>query len=264
MDIKIKIPSSISLELSDRALTEDVIDKSTSGEFMDLLGSNSYIGVADHEHGGQRVHQFLGIDCDDVKYVSALLSPSHLFLSAAIELYQISEQKRLVTFPTCGKKSNNPNLILLNFESGYTHECFTDFLKTRGSSIIVLVSALENFMNQQIPNDYIHHWTAKGENHTWNHKQMENSASFKMKLVEILPLATNKEDLWESCSEELSLINELYRHRKEFVHLKTKSKEDWKRYSDAFDHMVIFELHDAIDAVIKVMNYVSDDFVEIE
>lgn len=260
--MKIKIPSHISLKINEVALKRDVIDKSFKGKDKALPDSNKLIGLAEHRNGVKRVYQFLGVEYNGVKYLSALPSPTHLFLSAAVELYQISEQRKNKNFINCGKQLDIPNSAILDFEQGDTNECFTDFLKTRSSSIIMLVSALENFMNQQIPNDYTYIWFDK-KNHKKkkNHDEIENNVSFNNKLEYVIPDACKSKELWKNNSEELNIIKELYSHRKEFVHLKTKSEKEWKRYFEAFDNMVKFDMNKAIQAVIKIMNIISPEFV---
>jgi len=244
-------------------MKRDVIDNSLKGKDKILPDSNNLIGIVEHGNGDQRVYQILGVDYNGVKYISALPSPTHLFLSTAVELYQISEQRKHNNFPDCGKKFDKPNFAILDFEQGDTHECFTDFLKTRTSSIIMLVSALENFINQQIQQDYTYTWFDKKKNihKKWNHDEIENSISFNTKLKYVMPKACKLKDLWTNNSEELSIIQELYNYRNEFVHLKTKSEEEWKRYSETFDKMVKFDMNKAIHAVIKIMNIISPEFV---
>jgi len=262
--LKIKIPSQINRKISDEA---DVIDNSMKGRGGgNLPDSNNLIGIAEHGNGDPRVYQILGVEYNGVKYISALPSPTHMFLSTAVELYQISENRKQANFPKCATKMSTPKLAILQFQNGYTHECFTDYLKAKTTSIIMLISALENFMNQQIPQDYTYTWfdKKKDKTKTWNYDEIENSISFNTKLKYVIPRACDRENLWGDYSEELDIIQKLYSHRKEFVHLKTKSKEEWKRYADAFDQMVNFNLEEAIKAVIKIMNIISPEFVEEE
>ncbi|MCB0408837.1 MAG: hypothetical protein KDD29_01375 [Flavobacteriales bacterium] len=256
--MKIKIPSQLNKKIEGLSIQQDVIENSTKGESAKI--SSNLIGVTEHQDGEQRVNQFLAVENDSIKYISAFPSPTHLYLSTAIELYQVSEHRKNINFLKCGTKTHDDKIVLLEFENGYTHECFTDYFKAKTTSIIMLVSSLEIFMNQHIHQNYTYTW----KDEKWNHEKIENKLSFNIKLEHVIPDACDLKNLWKENFEDLNIIKNLYNQRKEFVHLKTKSKEDWKRYTDSFDSLTKFDLKEAIEASITFMNTVSPGFIEIE
>ena len=226
--------------------------------------NNKFIGVIKHKDGNNRVYQLLGIEHEDRFYISALPSPTQLYLTTALELYEISEQRKSINFKNCGKQSNDSNVYLLDFDEGYTHECYTDYIKSRISSIIMLVSTLENFMNQVIPEDFVYSKEVKGEVRKYNHRKIEDNISFMEKLQFVVPAAINQIDFWNNKAQELESLIELYKHRKEFIHLKTKSEEEWKRYSDVFSQMLKFDILNAITITIGIINAIEKNFIETE
>ncbi len=262
--MKIKIPAQISLNITDEAFNRDVKSNSMKGSAQDFQESKNLIAIYEHSESNRKVYQMLDVESKGNKYVSALPSPTHLFLTSAIELFELSEYRKLKDFPECSTPMNESNLFLLNFEPGYTHECYTDYIKARISCIILLVSTIENFMNQVIPNDFIFEREEKSELKRYNKKKIERVISFKDKLEQVIPKAIKNEDFWTTRNIELSNILTLYQHRKEFIHLKTKSEDEWKRYSDVFRSMLDFDLLRAINTVISIINQIEDDFIEFE
>lgn len=128
----------------------------------------------------------------------------------------------------------------------------------------MLVSALESFMNQIIPNNFAYTKKDKNGQKNYNHTKIENGISFKEKLEFVVPLAINQENFWKARCKDLDIINELYNHRKNMIHLKTKSKNELERYSEVFSEMLAFDLLKAINATINIFNSIEDNFVEIE
>ena len=261
--MKIKIPAQTHRNITNEAFERDVKTNSQVGNIKTFPKSDNLIGIAEYKDGTKKVYQMLSIKVGDKKYISALASPTHLFLSAAIELYQLSEIRKFENFPKCGKKLKDSDLHCLDFEPGYTHECYNDFLKARITSIIMLVSALENFMNQQIPVDFKYHTKGKKPKE-YDVYAIEKKVFFKEKMEDVLPKALKQEDLWETRTEDLKVLLELYEQRKAFIHLKTKSEEEWNRYSDVFSSMLEFNILEAINTTISFMNSVNENFVEVE
>ena len=69
---------------------------------------------------------------------------------------------------------------------------------------------------------------------------------------------------WATYPEEKIVIEDLYDNRKNIIHLKTNSDDDFKRYFSAIDKMLDLDILASIDATIKFMNVVSPGFVEMQ
>ncbi len=264
--MKIKVPAQSRRHITDIVFQRNIKEDSQVGDSLNSSTSN-FISIVEHETGEKIVYQFLSVDVDNEKYLSALANPVHLFLSTAIEMYELSENRRK-DFPKYSKEDKDSNLFLLDFNAGYTNEYYNNFFKARITSMIMLVSALESFMNQIIPNNFeCTIVNNKGEEILFkNKKEIESSkASFKLKIEQIIPKAINQGHFWDSEKDDLkkTLLN-LYKQRTIFIHLKTQTEDEWSRYSTAFEKMLKFDLKKAIDFSIRFMNFINENFVEIE
>ncbi|MBW6483788.1 MAG: hypothetical protein K0B10_12100 [Vicingaceae bacterium] len=261
--MKIKIPAQAKKTIPNDALNRDV--KPITKEITDLHKdiSNNLILIVGHKTGEKKVYQSLAVNVNDKKYFSVLANPIHLFLSTAIEMYELSEIRKSINFPKCGKKDNNSNLFLLEFEPGYTHECYNDFIKARITSIIMLVSAIESFMNQQLTLDFKYQTKGK-KSKEFDIETIEKKIFFKEKIEDVLPKAIKREGFWKTEKDTLKVLHNLYEQRKTFIHLKTHSEDELLRYSIAFEKMIEFDLLEAINYTIKFMNLVEENFIEVE
>lgn len=261
--MKIKIPAQAKKTITNEALSRDI--KPVTKEITDLHQdiSNNLILIAEHKTGEKKVYQSLAVNVDDKKYFSALANPIHLFLSTAIEMYELSEIRKSINFPKCGKKDINSDLFLLDFDAGFTHECYNDFIKARITSIIMLVSSIESFINQQLTPDFKYHTNGK-KSKEYDVEAIEKKIFFKEKIEDVLPKAIKREDFWEKEKVTLKVLHNLYEQRKTFIHLKTHSEDELLRYSIAFEKMIEFDLLEAINSTINFMNLVEENFIEIE
>lgn len=191
-------------------------------------------------------------------YVSALPNPVHLFLTLGIENYDLSEEIKQTKFRKCGQQLGD-DIFLLPIEENGTHQCYNDYIKYRSSSIIMLVSALEAFLNHIIPNDFIY----KTEKKNYSKIEIESpKIFFKDKLEKVIPQYLEQESFWDNISEMKSVILNLYKIRKSLIHLKTNAEDDFKAYFDAIDEMLDFDIGNCIDSLVNFMNIVKSNFVE--
>lgn len=262
--MKIKIPPHACPMIAEESLNKISSAESANNNNFNRNNSNNYIVIAKHEGEKERVYQMLGIKHDEKQYISVLPNPTHLFLTSSLEFFEFSEKIKSDDFIRFSKQGNDTNLYLLDFSYGCTNLSYTSYIKAVTSSIIMLVSALESFMNQIIPNNFAYAKKDKNGQKNYNHTKIENRISFKEKLEFVVPLAINQEDFWKTRRKDLDIINELYDHRKNMIHLKTKSKNELERYSEVFSEMLGFDLLKAINATINIFNSIEDNFVEIE
>jgi hypothetical protein len=262
--MKIKIPPHAYPIIAEESLVKISPAESANKDNFNHNDSNNYIVIAKHEGEKERVYQMLGIKHDEKQYISVLPSPTHLFLTSSLEFFEFSKKIKSDDFIRFSKRGNDTNLFILDFEYGCTNQSYTSYIKAVTSSIIMLVSALESFMNQIIPKNFSYRKEDKNGEKNYNHKKIENGISFKEKLELVVPLAINQKDFWRTRSENLDIINELYNHRKNMIHLKTKSEDELNRYSVVFSEMLSFDLLKAINATINIFNSIEENFVEIE
>lgn len=262
--MKIKIPPYPSFKITEQAFQRDVVSNSTSSDNSSVLNSNQLVLITEFKTGERRVIRCRSIRHKSNLYVSSFPNPVHLFLSLAIEHYNNSENIKENNFQKCGKKFGD-DMYLLDFEEEGTHECYNHYVKYRASSIIMLVSAIEAFLNHIIPNDFIYNTIRDSKQIQLNKTQIESTKVwFSDKLTNVIPQCINNINFWDNLANEKDLILALYGHRKSIIHLKTNAEDDLTRYFDVIDKMLDFDISDSIDATIRFMNAASDKFVEFE
>ncbi len=261
--MKIKIPPYPNFKITEQAFNRDVISNSTN--INDTLGfSNQLIMIPEFKNGERRVIKARPVKYQNKLFVTAFPNPVHLFLSVSIEHYNHSEKIKETNFLKCGKKIGE-DIYLLDIEENGTHSCYNHYIKYRASSIIMLVSSLEAYLNHIIPNDFVYKTIRNGKPVELNKKKIESSAvTFKNKLTELIPQLLCKNDFWVKNSQEKESIIELYENRKNIIHLKTNSQEDFERYFSVIDKMLDLDISKSINATIKFMNLVTNNFVEFE
>lgn len=224
--------------------------------------------VVKYKNGDERVIRSRPVRHLNNLYVTAFPNPVHLFFSVAIEHFNQSEEIKSRNFPKCGKKIGK-DIFILDIEENGTHECYNHYVKYRTSSIVMLVSAIEAFLNHIIPNDfkYTCEKTKNGKTKevTFSKKQIESSAvSFNEKLVKVIPQMLNNESFWGDLENEKRSILDLYSNRKNLIHLKTNAEDDLSIYFNVIDEMLDLDIAKCIESITKFMNEVETDFIEFE
>ena len=258
----IKIPPYPNYKISSSGISNI---KSNSIKKEDSNGlSNQLICIGEFKDGEKKVFRSRPIRHLDKLYFSAFPNPVHLFLSSGIEHFNNSEEIKSTNFPKCGKQMGN-DLFLLDIESNGTHKCHNNYIKDRCSSIVMLVSSLEAFMNHIIPNDFVYKTTRKNNPVEFDKIQIESpKVSFKEKLEEVIPQVTDSIVFWNGLSDELKDLSTLYNTRKKIIHLKTNAEDDFSAYFNEIDEMLELDLHSIIQSIIVFMNKVKVDFIEFE
>ncbi|MDF1674804.1 MAG: hypothetical protein P1U44_03725 [Vicingaceae bacterium] len=264
--MKVKIPPYPNFKITEKAIS-DVENQSVKKTDSSGL-SNQLVIVVKFKNGADRVIRSRPVRHLNNLYVSAFPNPIHLFLSVAIEHFNQSEEIKSKNFPKCGKKIGE-DIYILDIEENGTHECYNHYIKYRSSSIVMLVASLEAFLNHIIPNDY-KYTTQRTKNGTskevvFPKKKIESGAvSFSEKLDTLIPKMLNNESFWVDLESEKNSIKELYRNRKNIIHLKTNAEDDLTAYFNVIDEMLDLDVFSCINATTKFMNSVKKDFIEFE
>jgi hypothetical protein len=259
--MKINIPPYPNYKITDEAFSRDVESKSVKK--TDSKGmSNQLILVVEFKTGEKKVLKARPVRHNGKLYITAFPNPVHLFLSLAVEHFIISEQVKENNFPKCGKKCGD-DMYLLDIDANGTHDCFNDYIKYRVSSIIMLVSSLEAFLNHIIPNDFIYKTKRKNKEVTLNKADIEGpQVIFREKLTEIVPQSIKKDFFWDNIQSEKNTILDLYENRKNLIHLKTNAENDFDIYFQTIDKMLDLDINAAIDSTILFMNQAVPNFIE--
>ena len=212
--------------------------------------------------GEKRVIRSRPIKHEENRYVSAFPNPVHIFLSIAVEHYTLSESIKNENFPKCGKKYGD-NLFLLDIEENGTHTCHNNYIKYRSSSIVMLVSSIEAFLNHIIPNDFIYKTERKGKPIEFDKIAIESPRiSFSEKLQKVIPQYLESLNKKTNFDKEFKSILSLYKNRRNIIHLKTNAEDDLKAYFDEIDQMLELDIKESIDNTVNFMNKVKTEFIE--
>ena len=117
-------------------------------------------------------------------------------------------------------------------------------------------------------NDFIYKTIRNTKDKEFNKKDLEGvNVSFREKLIEVVPKLPqsiiNGFD-WENLQTEKSIILDLYKNRKNLIHLKTEAKNDFDMYILTIDKMLDFDIHLAINSIVKFMNTATPNFINFE
>jgi len=260
--VKIKIPAYPNFEITESSI-ENIDSNTIEGTNSKPL-SSKLIMISKTEDGERRVIRVRPVKHDNNIYISAFPNPVHLFLSAAVEHFKLSEDIKITNFPKCGRKMGDDIYLLENEENG-THTCYNNYMKYRTSSIVMLVSSLEAFLNHIIPNDFIYKTKRKNKDIEFNKIDIESPRiSFREKLVEVIPQYLRNIELNPNLKIENKAILELYENRRNLIHLKTNAEDDFTAYFNEIDKMLEFDLNNSLEKAISFMNKVKPEFVKLE
>ena len=124
--------------------------------------------------------------------------------------------------------------------------------------IINLFTALESFLNQQIPTSFQYLRESKKSTEIFNYGQIMEHIDFKTKLTQIIPKIAEK-DFMKNQTPTNQYIWNLKEFRDDIVH--TKPKAEHPLYEDLMKKSLNFKYDKAIDAVAKLMNYYQSNYI---
>jgi len=227
-----------------------------------------YIVLAEYTTGEKRIVLMRPIIGDQKIFTAVFPDPVLLFLSQAVNDFNLSEILRKNHFLQNSKKYKGQNLYLLDAPFNETNQQYTLFVQNRITSIILLAASIEAFLNSQIKDDFI--WekiTPSGKIKKYNRGKIESAAvRFEEKIQDILPEVLGQKDFWTNNQSLLNSIKSTYSLRNDFIHLKYYKEKNMgllPAFINLFDEMLNLNIEQKIKEVIKFMNMVSDNFVEL-
>lgn len=213
--------------------------------------------------GKKMVYNSRTISYQNEIYIAPLPNPVHLMINNGIENYNnsISTLDRFKN--DCFLEENDRGIRILNIETDKTNQNFNDVIKYKITSVISLITALEAFLNQVIPPDFIYEGRKKGKPYRFNKKQIESSSiSFKEKLTDVMSQLKTKPHFTKQHIKTINVILELYEVRKDVIHMKTHS-EDWLSLHFKVTGLILdIDLERAIIATKKYINLIKTNFIK--
>jgi hypothetical protein len=129
----------------------------------------------------------------------------------------------------------------------------------------MIVSAIEAFLNHIIPNDFVYRTIRKKKPVEFNKEEIESpKISFREKLTDVIPQWLGDNSFWSRNLTEKENILELYENRRNVIHLKTNSQDDFERYFSVIDKMLDLDISTSINSTIKFMNLATENFIELD
>lgn len=261
--LKIKVPPYPNFEISENAHQRDVVEGSIQANKDDTV-PNKIIMVVEFKTGEKKVIRARPVKYQNNTFISVFPNPIHIFLSTSIEQYNYSQSIKETSFLKYGKQVGS-NTYLLDFLVNETNSCYNDYIKYRVSSIILLVSSLEAFLNHIISNDFIYRTIRNGEDKLFSKEDIESTKiSFSEKMINVIPQWLNQPNFWDEKNDIKETLLLLYKNRKNIIHLKTNTQNDFERYFDSINEMLELDIFSSINSSIDFMNLVSKNFVEFD
>lgn len=224
---------------------------------------NELVVIIQTDGGEKMTFTSRTVTYQDKIFIAPLPNPVHILLNSGIENYNYSISKLILLKNDC-QLDNKPNDIhILNIGNDNTNNNFNDLVKFKMIAVISLVTALEAFLNQIIPNDFIYEQTRNEKLQKLNKKEIESpQVAFKEKLTDVINQLTKKPNFSANNTDIIKPIIELYNLRKEIIHLKTYGENEMGIYFKSVGKLLDIELESIINSIIQYMNLISPKFIK--
>ena len=83
-------------------------------------------------------------------------------------------------------------------------------------------------------------------------------------MINVIPQWLNQPNFWDEKNDIKETLLLLYKNRKNIIHLKTNTQNDFERYFDSINEMLELDIFSSINSSIDFMNLVSKNFVEFD
>lgn len=139
-------------------------------------------------------------------------------------------------------------------------QSFSYFLQLKFSTIIILHTSIDSFLNSVIPDAMVYY-----DNKTKSKKDWEHSLNFKEKLKMASSIKEINFDIKriedKLCYDTLLELNEF---RNDIVHFKTyKTEQNIEIFVEKIERVLRLNVDNHIDNVIKIMNRIRPEYVQL-
>jgi hypothetical protein len=200
-------------------------------------------GIKDLSNYAASVAQIGEVLYQQKQLTFVLPSAPAMFLNLSHDHY-LKAEKRLVTAVRVRKKGRTKGMA--------SHVHLFGFLESIMASTVFAFTALEAFVNEKIPDSYVHEQPEKQHTKTFNKDQLERSLSLTVKLADALPKALSLPSpkgtqVWE----RYVALNKL---RDRIIHLKAADREPHTSRTDSlWSELVKHPLPETFSAAKDVM-----------
>lgn len=196
-------------------------------------------------------------------FIAPLPNPVHLLINVGIENYNNSITILEHLKEDCQLSEDDKGVHILTLDYDNTNANFNNLIKFKITAVISLITSLEAFLNQVIPNDFVYNGIRKGNPYQFNKRQIESaSISFSEKLTNVMSQFIEKPHFSKQHHKVIESILQLYAVRRELIHMKTNS-DDWMGlYFKITGSVIDIDLEKSILAIRKYMNLIKPKFIK--
>lgn len=157
----------------------------------------------------------------------------------------------------------NRKVLILKLEIGEVlnepaiHEIYNFYSLTSGF-VIFLFTAIESFLNQIIPDDFVYKNVQTRKTELFDKKQIQENIDFSTKVKKVLKEATGKDFFQKSTPMNQQIWN-LKKFRDDIVH--TKQEDSSLKYNGLIKTSLAFNYESSLNAVAQFMNHYKKDFI---
>ena len=143
----------------------------------------------------------------------------------------------------------------------YNEDVINEIYESYGLSfsfVMNLFSAIESFMNQIIPDDFVYENKLNSKTELYNKVQIQETLDFKTKINKVILQAT-KRSFPKSYNAEMQHITNLKEFRDSIIH--TKHSQKPYDYKQIMRRILKFKYERTLEATSKFMNYYKKDYI---
>ncbi|NQX97780.1 MAG: hypothetical protein HRT73_07860 [Flavobacteriales bacterium] len=136
---------------------------------------------------------------------------------------------------------------------------FYEYFGNTSTSVIFMFMAIESFLNQAIPTEFVYKSVSGKKTELYNKLQIQENIDFKTKITLVLKQISGK-NFFEKSTPTNQYIWNLKEFRDDLVH--TKQELDPLKYNQLMVTSLNFDYEKALNAVTKFMNFYKKEYIE--
>lgn len=196
-------------------------------------------------------------------YIAPFPNPVHLLLNVAIENYNNSIEPLKQLIEDCLFDNSEHKIHVLNIYHDNTNKNYNDIVKYRITSILTLVTSLEAFMNQILPNNFVYMQLRKDKIYRLKKNQIESTkVSFNEKLINVMAQFKRNSKFYEENQIIIDGILKVYTIRRQLVHLKTNSQDLQKIYLESVGDLLDLDIFKSIHYAKEYIYQIDKHFIK--
>jgi len=207
-------------------------------------GETVMLGTVDDMYIGGFVHNF-----DGKMYAIPVPDPTLVYFNNAQQTIALI------------KKVRSRLLTKLDVDAVITEPAINEIYSYYGqvsSFVIFLFTAIESFVNQNIPDDYIYKDESNRKTELYNKKQIQEYLDFNTKLKKVLTDVSGKNFFSKQTPINQHITN-LKEFRDSIIH--TKQEVNPFRYEEIMKKSFTFKYENTLVAVAKFMNHYKEGYI---